>query len=171
MQEQADDLMRRSQQMQEEIAQASATVTSQDGAVTVTVAPNGAVQNIAFSPRATGLSHVALGQVVMSTLRTAQQQVANKIATAIEPQLGGTEAMDFLRSFMPSPDEQQPGQPGPAGQPGQPGQPGQFGQPGQPGQPGRPGQAGQPGWQSNTARRPAPRPGDDDDEGFGSVLH
>lgn len=97
----AQDLARRSQDMREQIRNAAATVSSNDGAVTATVAPNGALQHIGFSPRAAELSHVQLGQVVMDVVRRAQAQAARQVAAVVEPQFGGTEAMDFLTSFIP----------------------------------------------------------------------
>lgn len=48
----AQQLQQRSQQMQEQIQSASSTLTSPNEAVTVRVAPNGALQHIEFSPTA-----------------------------------------------------------------------------------------------------------------------
>lgn len=104
----AQDLARRSQEMQQQIQQASATLRSPDGAVTVTVAPNGALQHIEFSPRAAEMSHVQLGQAVMATVRRAQAQAAQQVAAVVEPQFGGTAAMDFLTSFIPRVEEPPP---------------------------------------------------------------
>lgn len=97
----ARDLARRSQDVQEQIRDAEATVRSNDGAVTVTVAPNGALRHIEFSPRATEFSHVQLGQAVMDVVRRAQARAARQVAAAVEPQFGGTEAMEFLTAFLP----------------------------------------------------------------------
>ncbi|MBP2339028.1 DNA-binding protein YbaB [Saccharothrix coeruleofusca] len=104
----AQDLARRSQEMQQQIQHAAATVRSPDGAVTVTVAPNGALQHIEFSPRAAELSHVQLGQAVMATVQRAQVQAAQQVAAVVEPQFGGTAAMDFLNSFIPKAEEPPP---------------------------------------------------------------
>jgi DNA-binding protein YbaB len=104
----ANDLARRSEEMQQQIQQTSATLRSPDGAVTVTVAPNGSLQHIEFSPRVGDFSHVQLGQVVMSTVQRAQAQAASQVAAIVEPEFGGTEAMDFLTSFIPQVDEEPP---------------------------------------------------------------
>ncbi|MEJ2856483.1 MULTISPECIES: YbaB/EbfC family nucleoid-associated protein [unclassified Saccharothrix] len=104
----ATDLARRSEEMQQQIQQTSATLRSPDGAVTVTVAPNGSLQHIEFSPRVGDFSHVQLGQVVMTTVRRAQAQAASQVAAIVEPEFGGTEAMDFLTSFIPQVEEEPP---------------------------------------------------------------
>lgn len=101
----AQDILHRSQQMQDQIRTTAATASSTNGAVTATVAPNGALQNIEFTPRATGLTHVQLTQVVMEAVTRAQQQAARQVAAIVDPEFGGTEAMDFLTSFLPQPED------------------------------------------------------------------
>ncbi|GAA1302896.1 YbaB/EbfC family nucleoid-associated protein [Saccharothrix xinjiangensis] len=150
----AQDLARRSQDMQEQIRGAAATVRSNDGAVTVTVAPNGALQHIGFSPRATEFSHVQLGQVVMDAVRRAQAQAARQVAAVVEPQFGGTEAMDFLTAFIPQ-EEAPP--PAPVAEEG--------------GGVLRQDPWGAPSGFRPPPARPAPRRAEPDDEdGFGTVL-
>lgn len=146
----AQQLQQRSQQMQEQIQQASSTVTSPNEAVTVQVAPNGALQHIEFSPSAMRLTHVQLGQLVMQTVQKAQIQSAELVASIVEPEFGGTEAMDFLRSFIPQPVEEEPPPP--------PAEEGQV--------------MREVSWNEPT-QKPAPRPQrpeNDDEDGFGSVL-
>ncbi|MGZ3142714.1 YbaB/EbfC family nucleoid-associated protein [Lentzea chajnantorensis] len=144
----AQQLQHRSQQMQEQIQQASSTVTSPNEAVTVRVAPNGALQHIEFSPAATRLTHVQLGQLVMQTVQKAQVQAAEQVASIVEPEFGGTEAMDFLRSFIPQQEDEDPP---PAQEEGQ--------------------VMREVSWNA-PAQKPAPlqRPVEDDEDGFGSVL-
>ncbi|GGM81491.1 hypothetical protein GCM10011609_16850 [Lentzea pudingi] len=146
----AQQLQQRSQQMQEQIQQASSTVTSPNEAVTVQVAPNGALQHIEFSPAAMRLTHVQLGQLVMQTVQKAQIQSAEQVASIVEPEFGGTEAMDFLRSFIPQPEEGEP--PPPPAEEGQVMREVSWHEPAQKPQP-----------------RPQ-RPAEDDEDGFGSVL-
>ncbi|MFS8096137.1 YbaB/EbfC family nucleoid-associated protein [Lentzea alba] len=147
----AQQLQQRSQQMREQIQHATSTVTAPNEAVTVRVAPNGALQHIEFSPTAMRLTHVQLSQLVMQTVQKAQIQSAEQVASIVEPEFGGTEAMDFLRSFIPQQEEEEPPPPqdedqvmrevswnGPAQQPAPPPRP--------------------------------PRPSNDDEDGFGSVL-
>ncbi|MDX8030958.1 YbaB/EbfC family nucleoid-associated protein [Lentzea sp. BCCO 10_0856] len=147
----AQQLQQRSQQMQEQIQNASSTVTSPNEAVTVRVAPNGALQHIEFSPTAMRLTHVQLSQLVMQTVQKAQIQSAEQVASIVEPEFGGTEAMDFLRSFIPQPDEEEPPPPP------------------EDGQVMREVSWNGPAQQPTPPPRP-PRPADDDDDGFGSVL-
>lgn len=147
----AQQLQQRSQQMQEQIQSASSTLTSPNEAVTVRVAPNGALQHIEFSPTAMRLTHVQLSQLVMQTVQKAQIQSAEQVASIVEPEFGGTEAMDFLRSFIPQPDEEEPPPPPEDGQ-----------------------VMREVSW-NQPAQKPTPpprpqRPADDDEDGFGSVL-
>lgn len=99
----ARDLARRAQQVQDGIRAVEATVSSPDGWVTVTVAPNGALRDISFSLPAEGASDAALGAVVMATVRRARAEVAQQVAAVVEPEFGGTAAMEFMTSFEPSP--------------------------------------------------------------------
>ncbi|MFI6096938.1 YbaB/EbfC family nucleoid-associated protein [Lentzea sp. NPDC051213] len=147
----AQQLQQRSQQMQEQIQQASSRVTSPNEAVTVTVAPNGALQHIEFSPVAMRLTHVQLSQLVMQTVQKAQVQSAEQVASIVEPEFGGTEAMDFLRSFIPQQEEEEPPPPPEDGQ-----------------------VMREVSWNGPAHQPPPPRPqrpaNDDDEDGFGSVL-
>ncbi|GGU53427.1 YbaB/EbfC family nucleoid-associated protein [Lentzea flava] len=148
----AQQLQHRSQQMQEQIQNASSTVTSPNEAVTVRVAPNGALQHIEFSPTAMRLTHVQLSQIVMQTVQKAQVQAAEQVASIVEPEFGGTEAMDFLRSFIPQQEEEEPPPP--------PQEDGQV--------------MREVSW-NEPVQRPTPpprpqRPADDEEDGFGSVL-
>ncbi|NKE62869.1 YbaB/EbfC family nucleoid-associated protein [Lentzea sp. PSKA42] len=147
----AQQLQQRSLQMQEQIQDASSTVTSPNEAVTVRVAPNGALQHIEFSPAAMRLTHVQLSQLVMQTVQKAQIQSAEQVASIVEPEFGGTEAMDFLRSFIPQQEEEETPPPQEDGQ-----------------------VMREVSW-NGPAQKPTPsprpqRPADDDEDGFGSVL-
>jgi DNA-binding protein YbaB len=147
----AQQLQQRSLQMQEQIQDASSTVTSPNEAVTVRVAPNGALQHIEFSPAAMRLTHVQLSQLVMQTVQKAQIQSAEQVASIVEPEFGGTEAMDFLRSFIPQQEEEETPPPQEDGQ-----------------------VMREVSW-NGPAQTPTPsprpqRPADDDEDGFGSVL-
>ena len=146
----AQQLQQRSQQMQEQIQHASSTVTAPNEAVTVRVAPNGALQHIEFSPTAMRLTHVQLSQLVMQTVQKAQVQAAEQVASIVEPEFGGTEAMDFLRSFIPQQEEEQQPLPQEDGQ-----------------------VMREVSWNGPAQKPAAPRrqpTQDDDEDGFGSVL-
>jgi DNA-binding protein YbaB len=109
----ARDLARRAQQVQDGIRAAEATVRSPDGWVTATVAPNGALRDISFSLPAEGASDAALGEVVMATVRRARAEAARQVAAVVEPEFGGTAAMEFMTSFEPSEPSPVPGLPVP----------------------------------------------------------
>lgn len=98
----ARDLARRAQEVQDGIRAAEATVRSPDGWVTATVAPNGALRDISFSLPAEGASDAALGEVVMATVRRARAEVARQVAAVVEPEFGGTAAMEFITGFGPA---------------------------------------------------------------------
>ncbi|GAA2689826.1 MULTISPECIES: YbaB/EbfC family nucleoid-associated protein [Actinosynnema] len=159
----ARDLAARSAQAQEQIRHASATVRAKDGAVSVTVAPNGAVQAIEFSPKAGELSHVQLGQVVMGVLRQAQAQAARQVAAVLEPDFGGTQAMEFLTGFIPVEEVEEP--PAREREEGSVLRDESWGA-----GPARPGYSAPPTPPAPPARRPADRGEPDEDDGFGPVL-
>ncbi|ATE57299.1 MULTISPECIES: YbaB/EbfC family nucleoid-associated protein [Actinosynnema] len=95
------DLQQKSADLQENYAAASATVTSRDGAVKVTVGPNGGLQNLELGHRATELGAARLTALIMETARTAQKQAATKVMEAFAPLGEGTEAMQFVRDSIP----------------------------------------------------------------------
>ncbi|XVS63626.1 YbaB/EbfC family nucleoid-associated protein [Actinosynnema sp. CA-299493] len=97
----ARHLAERSRELRDRLRRAQATQRSPDGAVTATVAPNGSLRHIEFSPGAEEFSHARLGEVVMDTVRRAQEQAARQAASVVEPQFGGTAAMDFLTGAVP----------------------------------------------------------------------
>lgn len=97
----ARDLAERTRGLRDRIRRAEATQRSPDGAVTATVAPNGSLRHIEFSPAAAGFSPVRLGEVVMDTVRRAQEQAARQVVAHVEPQFAGTAAMDFLTGSAP----------------------------------------------------------------------
>ncbi|PSL58634.1 YbaB/EbfC DNA-binding family protein [Saccharothrix carnea] len=98
----ARDLAERSRALRDRIARAHATQRSPDGVVTATVAPNGSLRHIEFSPAAEGCSPARLGEVVMDTVRRAQEQAARQAVAVVEPQFGGAAAMGFLVGSVPA---------------------------------------------------------------------
>lgn len=97
----ARELAERSREVRDRLRRAQATLRSPDGAVTATVAPNGSLRHIEFSPRAAEFSHARLGEVVMDTVRRAHEQAARQAVSAVEPRFAGTAAMDFLTGAVP----------------------------------------------------------------------
>ncbi|MBB5955036.1 DNA-binding protein YbaB [Saccharothrix tamanrassetensis] len=90
------DLKQKSADLQENVAAANARVTSNDGAVTVTVGPNGGLLNLELGHRACDLGPARLTALIMTTARTAQAQAARKVVEAFAPMGAGTEAMRLV---------------------------------------------------------------------------
>jgi DNA-binding protein YbaB len=96
--------------IRDELAASSASVSSPDGAVTVTLSPTGALQDITFGAKAANHKPEALGPLVMRTVEAARQAVATRVAgTVTEPA-----AAEYVRSLMPAPA---PAKPQPAREP------------------------------------------------------
>jgi DNA-binding protein YbaB len=92
----------------EAFADSTATVSSRDGAVTVTVAPNGALRNIQLGHRACELGPTRLTASIMEAVNAAQRQTANSVVESVAAITGEGDSTDFLRSFLPPPDEPAP---------------------------------------------------------------
>lgn len=104
LRQQAADLETKAAQLRTELTNASATATSPDGAVTVTLSPTGALQNITFAAPASKVPPEKLGPLVMKTAQAAQREVSNRVTASLAEQFGGTETMDFITQFMPKPE-------------------------------------------------------------------
>jgi DNA-binding protein YbaB len=104
LREQAETLETRATQLRTELAAASATATSPDGAVTVTLSPTGALQNIQFSAKAASHSPQALGPLVMQTVQAAQREVSTRVTESLSHQFSDPETLDFITRFMPEPE-------------------------------------------------------------------
>lgn len=108
LRQQAEDLEAKATELRTELAAASATATSPDGAVTVTLSPTGALQDISFTAKAAAHSPAALGPLVMKTVQAAQREVSNRVTASLAHQFGDAETMDFITQFMPKPEPTQP---------------------------------------------------------------
>ncbi|HEX6351678.1 YbaB/EbfC family nucleoid-associated protein [Actinophytocola sp.] len=106
LREQAEALESKATQLRAELAAAAATATSADGAVTVTLSPTGALQNISFSAKAASHAPEALGPLVMRTVAAAQREVSNRVTESLTQQFGDPETMDFITQFMPEPEQE-----------------------------------------------------------------
>jgi DNA-binding protein YbaB len=95
------DLKQKSEDLQEGLATASSTVTSRDGAVTVTVGPNGGLRDLRLGHRAVELGAAGLTALILQTTRTAQRQMIDKVREAFQPLGAGTEAMDLYMDAVP----------------------------------------------------------------------
>jgi DNA-binding protein YbaB len=95
------ELKQKSEDLQEGIAAAESTATSRDGAVTVTVGPNGGLRDLRLGHRAVELGSARLTALILETTRTAQRQVVAKVRAAFEPLGAGTEAMAMYSDAVP----------------------------------------------------------------------
>jgi DNA-binding protein YbaB len=108
LRQQAEDLETKATQLRTELANASATATSPDGAVTVTLSPTGALQDISFSPKASTVKPEALGPLVMKTVQAARREVSNRVTASLAEQFSDPATMDFITQFMPKPAVDEP---------------------------------------------------------------
>jgi DNA-binding protein YbaB len=104
MESRLSDLKEKSENLAQNLATASATVTSNDGAVNVTISPTGALQNLELTQRAAGMSPGKLTASIMEAVGKGQRAASAKVMEAFAPLGGGTETMDLVRSYLP-PDE------------------------------------------------------------------
>jgi DNA-binding protein YbaB len=95
-------LRARTDRAQDALAHAEATVTSPDGAVTVTVGPAGALQRLVLGERSTALTRVQLAAAVLAAAHAAHQEAARRAVAAVAPVLGGedSEAVRVLRGNL-----------------------------------------------------------------------
>jgi DNA-binding protein YbaB len=99
------DLKKKSEDLQENFAASSATVKSKNGAVTVTVGPNGGLQNLVLGHRAVELGSAKLTALILETARQAQKQAAEKVLEIFKPLGEGTEAYQMVSDAIPADEE------------------------------------------------------------------
>ena len=91
-------------ELERDLAASTATVSSADESVTVTIGPNGSLRDVVFSQRAAEHSPAALAALLMKTVARGQRAVAEQVAAAFAPVAEGTSAMALLTSFAPPAD-------------------------------------------------------------------
>lgn len=101
LERQASEMQQRASALQEAFSVAGATVTSRDGAVTVTLEPNGALRSLQLGKRACELGPARLTTTIMDAVRQAQRQTAHSVAGSVESIVGGGETLDMIKSFLP----------------------------------------------------------------------
>jgi DNA-binding protein YbaB len=101
LERQVRDMRAKAEALNEALSDAGATVRSRDGAVTVTLAPNGALQNLELGHRACELGPARLTAAIMAAVRDAQRQTARTVASSFAAINGEGEATDLIRSFLP----------------------------------------------------------------------
>ena len=103
------DLQRKTAEAQENLAAVSGTASSKDGAVTVTVGPNGGLTNLQLGHRAVELGAPRLTALILETARQAQKNASAQVVEAFKPMGEGTETMamitDIIAQQEDEPDE------------------------------------------------------------------
>jgi DNA-binding protein YbaB len=168
----AAELGRRAEEAKEKLQRVASTLTSKDGAATVTVNASGALQQLSFSPRAGEISHAQLAASVLATVKRAQADAAKQVTAVMAPLIGSdSEAMHFLEEQIPTPEipaEPEDTRLSEAFRPPEPEPPSRPAPP----RGGYPGAGRPPAPPAPPARRARPRPleDDEDDDGSGSIL-
>lgn len=99
------DIARRAAEAKARLERVSATASSADGAVTVTVNTSGALQELTFGPRADELPRARLAQAVLAAAKRAQVDAAQQLTAIMTPVIGAdSDAMEFLREQIPAPE-------------------------------------------------------------------
>ncbi|MGW5717376.1 YbaB/EbfC family nucleoid-associated protein [Amycolatopsis sp. NPDC003865] len=99
------EIARRAAEAKARLEHVSATATSADGAVTVTVGTSGALQELTFGPRADEVPRARLAQAVLATAKRAQLDAARQLTAVMAPVIGAdSDAMQFLREQIPEPE-------------------------------------------------------------------
>lgn len=96
------DLKKKSEDLQENFTASSATVRSKDGSVTVTVGPNGGLQNLQLGRRAMEMTAAQLTGAILQTAAIAQRQAAEKVLAVFQPLGEGTAAMSMVSDTIPA---------------------------------------------------------------------
>ncbi|SEF32845.1 YbaB/EbfC DNA-binding family protein [Amycolatopsis pretoriensis] len=103
------EIARRAAEAKARLERVSATASSPDGAVTVTVNTAGALQELTFGPRADEIPRARLAQVVLAAAKRAQLDAAQQLTAIMTPVIGaGSDAMEFLREQIPAPSAAEP---------------------------------------------------------------
>ncbi|AXB47774.1 hypothetical protein A4R43_39410 [Amycolatopsis albispora] len=115
------DIQRRAQETQEQIKNMRARASSSDGAVTVVLAPGGRLESLTLSPASVQLGHQRLAAAIQQTIQAAHADAAAQTQAALQPLVGESDAMEFLRDQVntaiaedpaaPADQEQPPQQP------------------------------------------------------------
>lgn len=81
----AAELQRKSAEAQENLAAVAGTASSKDGAVTVTVGPNGGLTNLQLGHRAVELGAPRLTALILETARQAQKNASAQVVEVFRP--------------------------------------------------------------------------------------
>jgi DNA-binding protein YbaB len=99
-------LAQKAEEAKKQLKQLTGTLTSGDGAVSLTVNAAGALQSLSFGPKADELPRAQLAAIVLSTARRAQIQAAQQVTAILAPLVGeNSDAMRFVQEQIPVPPE------------------------------------------------------------------
>ncbi|QUH05867.1 YbaB/EbfC family nucleoid-associated protein [Saccharopolyspora erythraea] len=112
-----DDILRRADDVQERIRTMRAEVAGPDGAVSVVLAPGGRLERLTIAPHAMRLGHERLAALITETVAKAHGAAAQQVQAAMQPLVGGTAAMDFLREQIQPPTADDGNPPAPTAAP------------------------------------------------------
>jgi DNA-binding protein YbaB len=101
LERQVRDMQSKAAALSEALSEAGATVRTRDGAVTVTLAPNGALTNLELGHRACEMGPARLTAAIMGAVRDAQRQTARRVADSFATINGDGESTEMVRSFLP----------------------------------------------------------------------
>jgi DNA-binding protein YbaB len=104
--QEVDALAKKAEEAKRQLKELSGTLTSSDGAVTVTVNAAGALQRLSFGRAADDMPKDRLAALVISTAHQAQVQAAQQVTSILAPIVGeDSEAMRFVQRQIPVPEE------------------------------------------------------------------
>jgi DNA-binding protein YbaB len=102
----------RYQAVKEQTQQLRLTASSPDGRVRVTVGADGAVTDLELTDKVRSMAPAEISAQIMSTMRQAQADIANKVGETMAATLGDEDAqtrsvvLDNLRERFPEPEEE-----------------------------------------------------------------
>ncbi|MFD9703832.1 YbaB/EbfC family nucleoid-associated protein [Lentzea sp. NPDC059081] len=91
------EIQQRAEETQAQLKALRATVSSPDRSVTATTAPGGRLERLSLAPSAMRMSPEQLAALITETVGRGQAAVAQQMEATMQPLIGGTPAMDFLR--------------------------------------------------------------------------
>lgn len=99
-------LAQKAETAKRQLKQLAGSLTSGDGAVSLTVNAAGALQSLSFGPKADDLPRAQLAALVVSTARRAQVLAAQQVTSILAPLVGeNSDAMRFVQEQIPLPPE------------------------------------------------------------------
>jgi DNA-binding protein YbaB len=104
----AAELQRKAAEAQENLAAVSGTASSKDGAVTVTVGPNGGLTNLQLGHRAVELGAPRLTALILETARQAQKNASAQVVEVFRPIGEGTETMQMITDVIEANEDAEP---------------------------------------------------------------